>query len=42
MNGALIFANKLKSDVFNALNIMDNKNIFQKLKSNIGSGDLQY
>ena len=42
MNDALIIAKNLNFDVFNALDIMDNKLIFQKLKFNLGSGNLNY
>ncbi|XP_071812512.1 glycylpeptide N-tetradecanoyltransferase 2-like [Apostichopus japonicus] len=42
MNDALILAKKKDFDVFNALDLMHNKDILEKLKFGIGDGNLQY
>ncbi|CAI5445555.1 unnamed protein product [Caenorhabditis angaria] len=42
INDALIMANKEKFDVFNALDLMNNDEIFQDLKFGKGDGNLQY
>uniref|UniRef100_A0A914GUG8 Glycylpeptide N-tetradecanoyltransferase n=1 Tax=Globodera rostochiensis TaxID=31243 RepID=A0A914GUG8_GLORO len=42
MNDALILARNLGFDVFNALDLMDNKGILEDLKFGIGDGNLQY
>lgn len=42
MNDALILAKKKDFDVFNALDLMHNKEILEKLKFGIGDGNLQY
>ncbi|ETP29011.1 hypothetical protein F442_21750 [Phytophthora nicotianae P10297] len=42
MQDALIMAKKEKSDVFNALDVMENVEILQLLKFGPGSGELQY
>lgn len=42
MKDILIMANKEGFDVFNALDIMDNKSIFESLKFAPGDGNLQY
>lgn len=42
MNDALIFAQKLGFDVFNALDLMENASILEELKFGIGDGNLQY
>lgn len=42
MNDALILAKNLGFDVFNALDLMDNKDILEELKFGIGDGNLQY
>jgi len=39
---ALIMAKKMNYDVFNALDLMDNKQFLDELKFGIGDGDLQY
>lgn len=39
---ALIVAKQLDYDVFNALDLMENKNFLEELKFGIGDGDLQY
>ena len=39
---ALILANSSKFDVFNALDIMDNRNALENLKFGMGDGNLQY
>lgn len=39
---ALISAKNLNFDVFNALDLMENKKILQQLKFGIGDGNLQY
>lgn len=39
---ALIMAKKLDYDVFNALDLMENKQFLEELKFGIGDGDLQY
>ncbi|KAF7248416.1 hypothetical protein EG68_09306 [Paragonimus skrjabini miyazakii] len=38
----LITAKQLKFDVFNALDLMENKKFFQELKFGIGDGNLHY
>lgn len=42
MNDALISAKQLSFDVFNALDLMDNKDFLETLKFGIGDGNLQY
>lgn len=42
MNDALISAKQLNFDVFNALDLMDNKEFLEALKFGIGDGNLQY
>ncbi|XP_046846137.1 glycylpeptide N-tetradecanoyltransferase 2-like [Xenia sp. Carnegie-2017] len=42
MQNALIIAKQNGFDVFNALDLMDNKEILEKLKFGIGDGNLQY
>jgi len=42
MRESLIFARNLGSDVFNALDVMDNATFFDALKFGIGDGNLQY
>lgn len=42
MNDALISAKNADYDVFNALDLMDNKEFLQSLKFGIGDGNLQY
>ncbi|EEB19465.1 glycylpeptide N-tetRadecanoyltransferase, putative [Pediculus humanus corporis] len=42
INDALISAKNMGLDVFNALNIMDNKEFLEPLKFGIGDGNLQY
>uniref|UniRef100_A0A7S2RFI4 Glycylpeptide N-tetradecanoyltransferase n=2 Tax=Mucochytrium quahogii TaxID=96639 RepID=A0A7S2RFI4_9STRA len=42
MNDALIFANREKFDVFNALDIMQNATFLKELKFGIGDGNLHY
>ena len=42
MNDALILAKKSGADVFNALNVMENGEIFEALKFGQGDGELQY
>ncbi|KAK9961096.1 hypothetical protein ABG768_008907 [Culter alburnus] len=42
MNDALILAKLKGFDVFNALDLMDNKTFLEKLKFGIGDGNLQY
>lgn len=42
MNDALISAKNLNFDVFNALDLMENKNFLKELKFGIGDGNLQY
>ncbi|KAF2894338.1 hypothetical protein ILUMI_11835 [Ignelater luminosus] len=42
MNDALISAKQLGFDVFNALDLMDNKEFLETLKFGIGDGNLQY
>lgn len=39
---ALIMAKKMDYDVFNALDLMENKQFLEELKFGIGDGDLQY
>lgn len=39
---ALIIAKKLDYDVFNALELMENKEFLEELKFGVGDGDLQY
>jgi len=42
MNDALILANKENFDVFNALDLMENKTFLEELKFGLGDGNLQY
>ena len=42
MRDCLILAKKGGSDVFNALNLMDNDEFLQELKFGLGDGNLQY
>ncbi|XP_072028638.1 glycylpeptide N-tetradecanoyltransferase 2-like [Amphiura filiformis] len=42
MQAALILAKQAGFDVFNALDLMDNKQFLEKLKFGIGDGNLQY
>lgn len=42
MKEALILAKGLNADVFNALNIMDNRDFLEELKFGQGDGNLQY
>ncbi|KAG5854814.1 hypothetical protein ANANG_G00041760 [Anguilla anguilla] len=42
MGDALILAKSKGFDVFNALDLMENKNFLEKLKFGIGDGNLQY
>lgn len=42
MNDALISAKQLNFDVFNALDLMDNKEFLEQLKFGVGDGNLQY
>lgn len=42
MSDALISAKQLGFDVFNALDLMDNKEFLEPLKFGIGDGNLQY
>jgi glycylpeptide N-tetradecanoyltransferase len=42
MNDALILAKRSGADVFNALNVMENGEIFESLKFGQGDGELQY
>ncbi|KPP63244.1 glycylpeptide N-tetradecanoyltransferase 2-like, partial [Scleropages formosus] len=42
MNDALILARQKGFDVFNALDLMENKTFLEKLKFGIGDGNLQY
>lgn len=42
MNDALIIAKLKGFDVFNALDLMENKTFLEKLKFGIGDGNLQY
>mmetsp|Transcript_37542 Transcript_37542/g.91071 ORF Transcript_37542/g.91071 Transcript_37542/m.91071 type:complete len:416 (-) Transcript_37542:40-1287(-) len=42
MRDALILANRTGSDVFNALNLMENETILEELKFGKGDGNLQY
>lgn len=42
MTDALISAKQLGFDVFNALDLMDNKEFLETLKFGIGDGNLQY
>ncbi|XP_031560951.1 glycylpeptide N-tetradecanoyltransferase 2-like [Actinia tenebrosa] len=42
MQDALILAKKAGFDVYNALDLMDNKEFLEKLKFGIGDGNLQY
>lgn len=39
---ALVLAKQEKFDVFNALDIMENKEVFQELNFGVGSGSLYY
>ncbi|KAF7638920.1 Glycylpeptide N-tetradecanoyltransferase [Meloidogyne graminicola] len=42
INDALIIAKNMGFDVFNALDLMENKNFLEELKFGIGDGNLQY
>lgn len=42
INDALISAKNMGFDVFNALNLMENKEFLEPLKFGIGDGNLQY
>ena len=42
MTDALISAKQLNFDVFNALDLMDNKEFLESLKFGVGDGNLQY
>lgn len=42
MRDALILARNTGADVFNALDLMENKTVFENLKFGIGDGHLQY
>ncbi|GMT18138.1 hypothetical protein PFISCL1PPCAC_9435 [Pristionchus fissidentatus] len=42
VNDSLIIAHQIGFDVFNALDLMDNKDILEELKFGIGDGNLQY
>ena len=42
MHDAVVMAKKKNYDVFNALEIMDNKNFLEELKFGIGDGNLHY
>lgn len=42
INDALILAHNSGFDVFNALDLMDNKDVLEELKFGIGDGNLQY
>lgn len=42
MRDALIMAKKMNYDVFNALDLMENKQFLEELKFGVGDGDLQY
>jgi glycylpeptide N-tetradecanoyltransferase len=42
MHDALVSAKMLNFDVFNALDLMENKTFLQNLKFGIGDGNLQY
>lgn len=42
MRDALIMAKKMNYDVFNALDLMENKQFLEELKFGMGDGDLQY
>lgn len=42
MRDALILANNTGSDVFNALNLMENDTFLEELKFGKGDGNLQY
>ncbi|GMS89186.1 hypothetical protein PENTCL1PPCAC_11361 [Pristionchus entomophagus] len=42
VNDMLIIAHQIGFDVFNALDLMDNKEILEELKFGIGDGNLQY
>ncbi|RWS11094.1 glycylpeptide N-tetradecanoyltransferase 2-like protein, partial [Dinothrombium tinctorium] len=42
MNDALIIAKNSGYDVFNALDLMDNKSVLENLKFGVGDGNLQY
>jgi glycylpeptide N-tetradecanoyltransferase len=42
MRDALILANQTGSDVFNALNLMENEKVLEELKFGKGDGNLQY
>ena len=42
MKGAVYLAKELGFDVFNALDIMDNKEFLEELKFGVGNGNLMY
>jgi glycylpeptide N-tetradecanoyltransferase len=42
MRDALVLARNIGADVFNALDLMENKKILEPLKFGIGDGHLQY
>ena len=42
MKNALIIAKNKNFDVFNALDVMDNKSFFENLKFGVGDGNLHY
>jgi glycylpeptide N-tetradecanoyltransferase len=42
MRDALILARNMQVDVFNALDLMENRDIFEELKFGAGDGHLQY
>lgn len=42
MNDALVSAKQRQFDVFNALDLMDNKQFLETLKFGVGDGNLQY
>lgn len=42
MKDSLILAKTRNVDVFNALNVMENEPIFERLKFGVGDGHLQY
>jgi hypothetical protein len=42
VNDCLVQAHKNEFDVFNALDLMDNKEFLEKLKFGVGDGNLQY
>ena len=42
IKNALVLAKQEKFDVYNALDIMDNKQVFNELNFGVGSGSLYY